>query len=243
VINMRGIAAALFSLVVLVPASARGIKEQPVPLVGTVLSRPAPAPDFTLTDQEGVAFRMADARGRVVVLTFIYTHCGDTCPFMAVKARDARALLGRDAEKVAFVAVTTDPKRDTVPVTAAYSRALGLSDGWHFLTGSPEAVRAVWRDYGVDVQADTSDQAEPAGRKDRETAESEKDADMPEQGLSPEGRALAGRLIRQFGGGYAVEHTSPFWIIDQRGRMRIVLDAAATPADLLTDIRAMMKGN
>jgi cytochrome oxidase Cu insertion factor (SCO1/SenC/PrrC family) len=235
--STQGFAAAFALSVVLTPASALATREQPAPLAGTVIPHPTPALDFTLTDQNGSAFRMADTRGRVVVLTFIYTHCGDTCPFMAVKARDAHALLGRDAATVDFVAVTTDPKRDTVPVIAAYSKALGLSDGWHFVTGSPKSVRPVWFDYGVGAEVEKG--AVRAGQQ--EAAETE-DADNPKKGLSAEGLALADRIIREFGGGYEVAHTAPFWIIDPRGMIRIVLDAAATPEDLVTDIRAMMKG-
>jgi cytochrome oxidase Cu insertion factor (SCO1/SenC/PrrC family) len=232
--------AAAFALsIMLSPAWALGTGERSAPLVGTILTRPTPAVDFTLTDQNGVPFRMAGTRGRVVVLAFIYTHCDDTCPFMAVKAREARALLGGDAGKVDFVAVTTDPKRDTVPVLAAYSRVLGLSDGWHFLTGPPEAVRAVWSDYGVGVEAEES---RPAGSAGRETTEEDAENGSPKEGLSSEGLALADRMVQVFGGGYEVAHAAPFWIIDPRGMIRIVLDAGATPADLLTDIRAMMKG-
>jgi cytochrome oxidase Cu insertion factor (SCO1/SenC/PrrC family) len=234
-----GLAAAVaFSLMLSAEASASAIREEPAPLVGTVLPHPAPALDFTLTDQNGAAFRMADTRGRVVVVTFIYTHCGDTCPFMAVKAREARALLGGDASRVDFVAVTTDPKRDTVPVVAAYSRALGLSEGWHFLTGSPHAVRAVWSDYGVGAEVEK--EAGPGDRAWQET-EPDPEADNPKHGLSPGGLALADGIARQFGGGYEVAHTTPFLVIDPKGMIRIVVDASATPADLATDIRAMMK--
>jgi cytochrome oxidase Cu insertion factor (SCO1/SenC/PrrC family) len=233
------LAAAIAFFVALAPLSARGAREQQGRLAGTVIAHPSPAPDFTLTDQNGDAFRMAGTRGRVVVLAFLYTGCGDTCPFMAVKIREARALLGRDAAKVVFAAVTTDPKRDTVPVIAAYSRALGLLDGWHFLTGDPEALRAVWLKYGVGVEAETGTDG---SAEDGVHQEEEESGDAsPRKGLSADGLALAGTLIRQFGGGYEAAHTAPFWIIDPRGMLRVVLDAAAAPADLVMDIRRMMR--
>jgi cytochrome oxidase Cu insertion factor (SCO1/SenC/PrrC family) len=226
-------ASALALFVLLPPGYALPAAEQP-PMAGTVLPRPLPALDFTLTDQDGAPFRMADTRGKVVIMTFIYTHCGDTCPFITVKLKAARELLGRDAANVVFVAVTTDPKRDTVPVLAAYSRAAGLSGGWHFLTGTEEAVRAVWFNYGVGVQV----QQESAGKGE----EAEASDEDPEKGLSAAERDLAGRLVQQFSGGYEVAHTAPFWIIDRKGTVRVALDASATPADLLTDARAFMKG-
>jgi len=73
--------------------------------------------------------------------------------------------LGADADRVAFVIVTLDPKRDTPEVTADYSKKLGLFDAWHFVGGSPEDVKAVWFDYGVAVSVDPET---PFGRYDVE---------------------------------------------------------------------------
>jgi cytochrome oxidase Cu insertion factor (SCO1/SenC/PrrC family) len=42
-----------------------GIWEKPkAQLVGTVFAEPSPAPDFTLTDQHGSAFHMAETKGK-----------------------------------------------------------------------------------------------------------------------------------------------------------------------------------
>ena len=68
-------------------AFSLGIFEKPVTLVGTVMPRPAAAPDFTLTDQHGGLFHMAATHGKVVVMTFIYTHCTDLCPFVSNEAQ------------------------------------------------------------------------------------------------------------------------------------------------------------
>jgi protein SCO1/2 len=204
-------------------------------LVGTVLAEPAPAPEFTLTDQHGAAFRMAETRGKVVVLTFIYTHCTDVCPFVALKLKEARALLGRAADRLAILAVTTDPARDTPGVIAAYSQEVGLFDAWHFMTGPLVDVQAVWDAYRIGVSAEgeaTADAAE-VDRRDG--------GDEPSQGLSEEDRRLARRIIGQFGGGYEVSHTAPFWLIDRAGRLRAILDADASPQDIATDARILMQ--
>jgi protein SCO1/2 len=111
----------------LLPTFATGNQEQPVPgVVGNLVQHSFPAPDFTLTDQNGATFHMAAMKGKVVLMSFIYTHCTDICPFIAVKVKNAYTLLGNDAANVVFVAVTTDPKRDVPAVTAAYSKELGL---------------------------------------------------------------------------------------------------------------------
>jgi len=251
---------ALLLCCALVPASALGGKEQPVTgLVGNLLQQPLKAPDFTLTDQHGEPFRMAAMKGKVVVMSFIYTHCTDICPYIAVKVKDAYALLGNDAANVVFVAVTTDPKRDIPQVTAAYSKELGLLDVWHFVGGAPEAVQAVWASYGIGVTVDPDTQAVAppkevkmeaapeknaagdASKENTEAGAAAPDSDAPVQGLSKSDVSLADKLSAQFGGGYDVGHSAPFWIVDKKGMIQIGMDADATPADLVTNVRALLK--
>ena len=40
------------------------------------------APSFELVDQQGRSFGSAELVARAAVLTFIYTHCTDTCPLL-----------------------------------------------------------------------------------------------------------------------------------------------------------------
>jgi len=215
------------------PALAGGKSEQAPSLVGTVLTHPVAAPDFSLDDQHGAAFRLADARGSVVVLTFIYTHCTDLCPYVAIKVKKVISLLGADARRARFVAVTTDPARDTREVTAEYSRAAGLFAEWHFLSGPSEAVAAVWRDFGIGVRvkapADSEGGEGPADEAQIRTA-----------GLGAADLAAADGIARRFGGGYEVSHSTPFWLVDPRGIIRVSLDSSASPADLVTDVRLLL---
>ncbi len=39
-----------------------------------------PAADFTLTTIDGEPFKLSDYRGKVIALSFIYSHCPDICP-------------------------------------------------------------------------------------------------------------------------------------------------------------------
>ncbi len=209
-------------------------------LVGTVYPQPWPAADFSLTDQNGSPFRMADTRGRVVVLSFIYTHCTDFCPFVALKLKEARALLGPAADEAVFVAVTTDPSRDTPKVIDAYSRAIGMEKGWRFVTGTLSAMRKVWKDYFIGVEVEKDSAGSMAGQAPgKPDPQADEIAQAVARGLSREDRGLAGAIIERFGGGYDVSHDIPFWIVDKRGMMRVSLDADATPADIARDIRTL----
>lgn len=235
--------AAILACVVILPVFARGVREQPVTgLIGTVLERPSPAADFTLTDQHCAAFHMADTKGRVVVLTFIYTHCADACPYISLKVKNAISLLGRDTDKVAFVAVTTDPKRDTPGVNLAYSKAFGLEDAWSLVTGSSESLKAVWANYGIGVEIDSDTRHEGPPLDDTKGSGAAAETDLVTRGLSKPDLTLAGRIIDRFGGGYEVSHSVPFWIIDKAGKVRVSLDSNATPSEIVADVRVLMKG-
>lgn len=89
---------------------------------GTVLDPPVPAADFALPDQHGETFRLADVRGKVVVMTFLYTSCIDVCPFISIKLRQAIEMLGDESDKVEFIVISTDPERDTLERVSDYSR-------------------------------------------------------------------------------------------------------------------------
>jgi protein SCO1/2 len=96
-----------------------------------------PAPDFTLRDADGHTVRLADFRGKVVVLHFIYTHCPDVCPLHAERIAQIQAMMkeAHMQDRVEFITITTDPSRDTPDVMREYGKAHGLDPAnWLFLT-------------------------------------------------------------------------------------------------------------
>jgi protein SCO1/2 len=115
------------------------------------LPRIGPAPDFDLTAQDGRRFSLADLRGTVAAVTFIYTSCADTCPLLTAKMAQIQRGLGADfGPYVQFVSITVDPERDTPEALTAYSAAYGADlTGWTFLTGTPLEILEVSRRYGI----------------------------------------------------------------------------------------------
>ncbi len=85
------------------------------------------AQDFELPDTEGRVRRMADFKGRVVVLFFGYTQCPDVCPTTLTELTQARQLLGPLGERVQGVFVTLDPERDTPELLRAYMQSFDPS--------------------------------------------------------------------------------------------------------------------
>ena len=115
------------------------------------LQKIAPAPEFSLTSQDRRQVTLADFRGRVVAVTFIYTSCTTTCPVLTPTMSFVQDQLGPNfGTKIAFVSITVDPERDTPEVLKEYAQAFGANlAGWASLTGPPEIIRDVTRRYGV----------------------------------------------------------------------------------------------
>ncbi len=75
-----------------VRASKQATGAEPLPKIG-------PAPDFTLTNQEGKRVSLTDLRGEVTVVTFIFTSCSDTCPMLTAKLVGIQRRLGTGRAK------------------------------------------------------------------------------------------------------------------------------------------------
>ncbi len=136
----------LFSCLLVFAASC----SSPSPLKGTDLGK-QPAPDFKLSDQNGSAVSLADFRGKVVVLTFLYTHCPDECPLIASKLSVTSGLLGDAMNRAAYVAVSVDPDNDTPLAVAQFVQQHQLDGKLRYLIGTREQLQPVWSAYSLYV--------------------------------------------------------------------------------------------
>src|SRR5487761_316066 len=109
------------------------------------------APNFTLVDQLGKKMSLTSLRGRTVVLEFMDPHCIDICPIVSQEFVDAYHDLGTDASHVVFVAVNVNPYFTTVADMRnfSYEHRVNATPSWHFLSGAPSALKAVWPNYGI----------------------------------------------------------------------------------------------
>jgi protein SCO1/2 len=129
-------------------AVASAASAAPPRFVGTVLNPARPAPDFALRDQSGHVVRLSKLRGKVVLVTFLYTHCPDVCPLISTHLNDALRRLGPRGG-VRVVAVSTDPKGDTRASVARFVKTHRLVKEFHYLTGSESQLAPVWRAWHV----------------------------------------------------------------------------------------------
>src|SRR5712691_30050 len=152
--NGRLIAAGLLSLAL---SAAPAATDAPGPPKRGAVGREAvqlPVPDFKLVDQDSRAFRVRSLRGKVVLVTFIYTTCPDFCPLLTAKfAGIERTLKSQGLNRHFLLSITTDPEADTPEVLRSYGRRFGADfHSWAFLTGDKKELSEVWRLFGVRVK-------------------------------------------------------------------------------------------
>lgn len=114
-----------------------------------------PAPDFRLTDQFGKSVSLSQFKGMPVIVTFLYTHCPDQCPLTAEKLHTTMLNLGSAAQRVAVLAVSTDPKGDTLASAITFSKAHQMNSYWHFLIGTQSQLSPIWTSYSVYAAPET----------------------------------------------------------------------------------------
>jgi protein SCO1/2 len=114
---------------------------------GTLYDPALPAPEIALARDNGSSFRLSEQRGSIVLLFFGYTSCPDVCPTTLSDLRKVNEELGSAASQVTVVYVTVDPERDTPEVIQKYVSIFNPS--FIGLSGSPDELEPVWKDYGV----------------------------------------------------------------------------------------------
>ncbi len=103
-------------------------------------------PDFKLTERNGTDVKLAQLRGKIWIVDFIYTTCTDTCPLQTAAMAKLQKEFAAKAN-VQFVSVSVDPDRDTPQVLNAYAdKHEADRQRWFFLTGPRDQVIKLVRD-------------------------------------------------------------------------------------------------
>jgi protein SCO1 len=210
------------------------------------------ARDFRLRDQEGRVATLADSRGDVVVMTFIYTTCWDLCPAESATMMQAVEEVG---DGVTAYAISVDPVGDTPKRVRDWLTVRNWEDGrLRYLTGTREELAPVWAAYGiVPVNAKPDEAYEAAEATDRFRAQAAAEGlDLasrpythPERPAppaaaleeNPDVRDMTYRGRPRHAAGLDFEHSAYVLLIDKRGVQRLGipferLDAGALAQDL-----------
>lgn len=164
------------------------------------LTLPAAVRHATLVSSSGTRFDLAGLTGKVVVISDMMTLCQETCPLdtanVVAAARSVEhAGLG---DRITFLSITIDPRRDTPLRLAAYRRLYGAAPAdWMLATGTPGALTALWKALGVFIQ------------KVRDAHPAPKDW-------------LTGKPLT-----YDLTHSDEVFFFDRKGRERYLLEGAA----------------
>jgi protein SCO1 len=122
------------------PAAAETLK-------AGVLTPVMAAPELALAGSDGKPLNLARFRGKVVLLAFGFSNCGEVCPITLATLAGARKKLGESGNDVQVVYVTVDPERDTA---AQMKKFLGAFDP-SFVggVGTRAEIDAAQAKYGI----------------------------------------------------------------------------------------------
>lgn len=117
--------------------------------VGLEASPPRPAAPLRLHNYLGELVELSHYKGKAVLITFIYTHCPDTCPLIVSHIRTALSLLGPKAKDVQVIAVSTDPRGDNPRTVKAFVSKHGMAGRMDYLIGDRAELGHVWKSWNI----------------------------------------------------------------------------------------------
>jgi cytochrome oxidase Cu insertion factor (SCO1/SenC/PrrC family) len=104
------------------------------------------APPLELVGAGGAPVRLADLRGRPVLVAFAFAHCQTACPRLVHEVLAAQRAIG-DA---AVIVVTLDPWRDTPSRLESIEERWRMEAGARVVSGSVPQVEAVLDAWGIE---------------------------------------------------------------------------------------------
>jgi protein SCO1/2 len=116
-----------------------------------VFDPPRDAPAISMRAVDGKPFSLEQHRGKMVVLVFGYTACGDVCPVTAGMLATARRKLGARADKLQVVFISVDPERDTPQALKEYLAK--FDPGFIGITGTAQQMAAIRNAYGIQAKS------------------------------------------------------------------------------------------
>jgi protein SCO1/2 len=127
------------------------------------------APDFALMTQTGQTLRLSDLRGKVLLVSFIFTTCNGTCPATTHRMSQMQQELLKHGlckdDRVRFLSITLDPVRDTPEVLSRYMQLYDIdAKNWSFLTGPTEQVAKTIQAWGMWVRPAANGQLDHPSR-------------------------------------------------------------------------------
>ncbi len=173
-------------------------------------------PHTKLVDQNGHLVDLASSfRGKVVMLSFIFTRCpdNDECPALSGKFAVLQKKL--DPGHFHLIEITLDPVYDSPWVTKAYGKQYGANAAsWSILTGQPHDVQHLLDQFGISSLQGSSDKLIHNDKVFLTTPDGKVSDIVQTVGFSPDALAAQGQHL-------AGMASDPF------GRMKLAIVAGA----------------
>jgi protein SCO1/2 len=107
-----------------------------LPILGEV-------PNFTFIERSGISFGDHNMQGKINIVNFFFTTCKGPCPIMNARVAELYTKYAT-TDKVRFLSISVDPKRDSLAVLKKYADDFGVTDDrWLFLRGDLDDVHRV----------------------------------------------------------------------------------------------------
>jgi protein SCO1 len=103
-------------------------------------------PNLPVVTQDGKTLKFYDdvIKGKIVLISFIYTNCPDICPLTTARIAQVEEKLGEIVGRDIFlISLTVDPERDSPERLKSFAEAFAAGPGWLFLTGKPADIRLI----------------------------------------------------------------------------------------------------
>ncbi len=150
-------------LTVIGKAAGRASAEGPTPHVLMVGDK---VPDVPLVNQDGKTLHFAQFKGKVVLVTLIYTRCPfpDYCPLLSRQFANIQKELAKNPDeyqKTHLLSITLDPNYDKPPILREYGLSYLEHDSkgfehWDFVSTTPADLQKLTGSFGLSFSEQNS---------------------------------------------------------------------------------------
>lgn len=202
---------------------------QPPISYGTVIEPPLTIKPFKLRSHRDQFVDITNLRGKVVVITFIYTGCVDICPVIVQKLKSVVDQFDSNNANIDVLAITTDPVRDDIQRVKDYSVIHDLDDKWHLLIGNQDELQNIWDEFFIEVISRNIDGQDSKVVRIQNA-----------KFLSGDALDTANSSIARFASEDIVDHSTPVFVVDKDGDIRFLMRADFVPAELRYNVNLLL---
>lgn len=97
--------------------------------------------NFSFTNQLGQTVHADDAKGKILVVNYFFTHCPNPCPTLIRNMKKMQDSFLKTDSLVQFISFSVDPGRDSVDALKRYADKYQVRhNNWWFLTGEKKSI-------------------------------------------------------------------------------------------------------